>query len=248
MGGAPPASPLGSSSGQPSDPASESPQPPFRRFPSPSPPRNPVLTISTQDIIWLVAEGVKWARQDLHPREERIRTSRLKMTNPKTFNGKPSALFNIWWKLVTKYLGFYPETGEQQKITCVETLLTSTAKAWDLHRYDTFGASDSWANYSVAIRAECVDTREAANAQLKLSQLKYMRDIRAYMTEFRALNNYTQAHWRRTAGKNRPSHDGCGARHAVRSLSGRLCGQRRIPAGHQPSGLTGGKEEDPETS
>jgi len=57
----------------------------------------------------------------------------------------------------------------------------------------TLRESDTWANYVAAIRAEYEDTREVANAQLKLNQLKYAYDIRAYMTEFRALNNYTRA-------------------------------------------------------
>jgi len=69
------------------------------------------------------------------------------MTNPKTFDGKPSTPFNVWWKSVTKYLSFYPETSDQQKIAWVGTLLTGTAKAWDLHRYDTQGENDSWVNY-----------------------------------------------------------------------------------------------------
>jgi len=51
------------------------------------------------------------------------------MTNPKTFNGKPSTPFNTWWKSVTKYLSFYLETSDQQKIAWVGTLLTGTAKA-----------------------------------------------------------------------------------------------------------------------
>jgi len=54
------------------------------------------------------------------------------------------------------------------------------------------GESDTWANYSAAIRTEYFDSHEAASAQLKLSQLRYRRDIRAYMTEFRALNNLTR--------------------------------------------------------
>jgi len=41
------------------------------------------------------------------------------------------------------------------------------------------GENDSWSQYATAIRAEYLDTREAANAQLKLSQLKYTGDIRA---------------------------------------------------------------------
>jgi len=52
---------------------------------------------------------------------------------------------------------------------------------------------DTWARYTAAIRAEFRDTREAANAQLKLSHLRYKGDINAYFTEFRALNVYAQA-------------------------------------------------------
>jgi len=115
------------------------------------------------------------------------------MTNPETFDGKPTTPFNSWWKSITKYLSFYPETRDQQKIAWVGMLLSGTAKAWDLHRYDTMGEKDSWSQYAAAIRAEYLDTREAANAQLKLSQLKYTGDIGAYLTEFRALNNYARA-------------------------------------------------------
>jgi len=50
--------------------------------------------------------------------------------------------------------------------------------------------NDTWVNYSAAIRTEYPNEREAADAQLKLEQLKYQGDIWAYMTEFRALNNY----------------------------------------------------------
>ena len=93
--------------------------------------------------------------------------SRLKMTNPESFDGKHTTSFNTWWKAVVKYLGFYPETGDRQKIAWVGTLLTGTAKAWDLHRYDTLREADTWVNYSAAIRVEYLDTREAANAQIK---------------------------------------------------------------------------------
>jgi len=55
------------------------------------------------------------------------------------------------------------------------------------------GESDTWANYSAAIRTEYFDSREGASAQLKLSQLRYSGDIWAYMTEFRALNNLARA-------------------------------------------------------
>jgi len=146
-----------------------------------------------RDLVQLVAEGVARATQVATAEPNRIRTSRLKMENPETFDGKIMTPFNNWWKTVTKYLSFYPETSDQQKIISVGMLLTGTAKAWDLHRYDTMGDNDTWANYSAAIQTEYFDSREAAIAQLKLSQLRYGGDIRAYMTEFRALNNLARA-------------------------------------------------------
>jgi len=183
----PPPPPSPSSS---SEPPSEHRRPPSRRRQETPPQRNPAPTITTQDLVRLVAEGVEQARSKAR---ENTRTARLKMTNPEPFDGKPTTPFNPWWKSVTKYLSFYPDTGDQQKIAWIGTLLTGTAKAWDLHRYDTMGENDSWSQYAKAISAEYLDTREAANAQLKLSQLKYTGDIRAYLTEFRALNNYARA-------------------------------------------------------
>jgi len=91
------------------------------------------------------------------------------------------------------YLGFYPETIDQQKITWVGTLLTDTALVWHLHRYRELQENDTWANYSAAIRTEYQNKREAADTQLKLGQLRYQGSIRAYLTEFRALNNFACA-------------------------------------------------------
>jgi len=91
------------------------------------------------------------------------------------------------------YLGFYPETVDLQKIAWVRTLLTDTALVWHLYRYRELGENDTWINNSVAIRTEYRNEWEAADAQLKLGQLKYQGSIRTYLTEFRALNNFAQA-------------------------------------------------------
>jgi len=115
------------------------------------------------------------------------------MKNPETFNGKGSTSFNQWWEAVTMFLGFYPETNDRQKIVWLGTLLTDTAKAWHLNRYRDLGDADTWVNYVVAIRAEYRNEREAADAQLKLGQLRYQGSIRAYMMEFQALNNFARA-------------------------------------------------------
>jgi len=115
------------------------------------------------------------------------------MKNPETFDGKGSTSFNQWWEAVTMFLGFYPETNNRQKIAWLGTLLTDTAKAWHLNRYRDLGDADTWINYVAAIRAEYWNEREAADAQLKLGQLRYQGSIRAYMTEFQALNNFARA-------------------------------------------------------
>jgi len=170
-----------------------------RATPQPrTPPRAPAAALTPTAIARIVGEGIAALQQQQQQQpqirmEPRINTARLKMTNPESFDGKTTTSFATWWKSVTKYLGFYPETGDQQKIAWVGSLLTGTAKAWDLHRYDTLGEADTWANYSAAIRAEYLNPREAANTQLKLGHLKYAGDIRAYFTEFRSLNNYTRA-------------------------------------------------------
>jgi len=115
------------------------------------------------------------------------------MKNPDSFNGKDTTNFNQWWESVTMYLGFYPETMDRQKIAWIGTLLADTALSWHLHRYRDLGEADTWVNYSAAIRTEYHNEREAADAQLKLGQLKYQGSIRAYLTEFRALNNFARA-------------------------------------------------------
>jgi len=180
------------------------PQPPRRPLPpppSPSPPPSPrpvQRTLTTEElartIARAVAEGLAAAAPTTPaPAAARINTSRLKMKNPEPFDGKNTTNFNQWWESVTMYLGFYPETVDQQKIAWIGTLLTDTALAWHLHRYRDLGYADTWFNYSAAIRAEYHNDREAAEAQQTLGQLRYQGSIRAYMTELRSLNNFARA-------------------------------------------------------
>src|SRR3978361_701855 len=67
------------------------------------------------------------------------------------------------------------------------------ALSWHIYRYRELSDTDTWVNYSAAIRGEYHDTREAADAQLKLGQLKYQGSIRAYLTDFRTFNVYAHA-------------------------------------------------------
>ena len=176
-------------------PPPPSPSPPPRperwREPPTIPPRQATLTTEelAQTVARVVTETLARVQQPALgqtpapaaatsvPEPARINVSRLKMANPEAFDGSPTTSFNTWWRSVTKYLGFYPETGDRQKIAWVGLLLTGTAKAWDLHRYDTLGEADTWFNYSSAIRTEYMDTRVAANTQIKLGQLRYTDDI-----------------------------------------------------------------------
>ena len=146
-----------------------------------------------EEIARLVGVGIAAARFTAPQAEPRPTTSRLKMENPAKFDGKNPTAFNQWWESVTMYLGFYPETIDRQKIAWVGTLLSDTALVWYLHRHRELHDNDTWANYSAAIRTEYRNEREAADAQLKLGQLRYQGDIRSYMTEFRALNLYARA-------------------------------------------------------
>jgi len=183
-GGRPPGPPTG-------PPVQPPPSPPRRPQRSPSPPSRPPM-FSPQELVQLVAEGVARAHQHPAPKEERALVSRLKMKSPESFDGKTTTNFNQWWESVTMYLGFYPETVDRQKIAWIGTLLTDTALAWHLHRYRELRDNDTWFNYATAIRTEYHNDREAAEAQAKLGQLRYQGSIRAYMTEFRALNNFAQ--------------------------------------------------------
>jgi len=141
--------------------------------------------LTPDEIARLVGAGFTAARGPERPANEaRIHISRLKMENPGKFDGKSMTAFNQWWEAVTMYPDFYPETIDSQKIAWIGTLLTDTALVWHLHRYRELWDNDTWANYSAAIRMEYRNEREAADAQLKLGQLKYQRSIRAYLTEF----------------------------------------------------------------
>ena len=141
----------------------------------------------------LVGERIAAARTDQRAPEVRINTSRLKLKNPESFDGKPTSAFNVWWESVLEYIGFYPETLDAQKITWGGTLLSDSAKVWHQHRRRAMRDWDTWARYTTATQAQFRDTREAANAQLKLSQLRYKGDIKAYFTELQALNVYARA-------------------------------------------------------
>ena len=141
----------------------------------------------------LVTEGVARAQQYAEPRAECMRMSCLKMENPEKFDRKSPKAFNQWLESVTMYLRFYPETIDRQKITWVGTLLMDMALVWHLPRHRELRDNDTWVTYSMAIRPEYRNEREAADAQLKLGQLRYQGSIRTYLMEFRALNLFTRA-------------------------------------------------------
>ena len=184
----------GGAGGPPSGPpTSGPPTPPLPPSPGlPRPPQEPRQTtprptqstsFTPQELLQLVAEGVARAHQYAAPRRAPVNAARLKMKNPDNFDGKSTTAFNQWWEAVTMFLGFYPDTNDRQKIAWVGTLLTDTALAWHLQRYRELHEDDMWVHYVAAIKAEYHNEREAAEAQLKLGQLRYQGSIRTYMTE-----------------------------------------------------------------
>jgi len=82
------------------------------------------------------------------------------------------------------YLGFYLETNDRQKIVWVGTLLNDTALVWYLHQYRDLNDTNTWVNYTVAIRAKYHNKWEAVDTQHRLGQLKYQDSIRTYLMEF----------------------------------------------------------------
>ena len=91
-----------------------------------------------------------------------------------------------------EFISFYPDSTDAQRIAWIGTLLSGTALDWHQHRRRTTGNRDTWALYATHLQAEYHDRQEGANAQRRLGELKYKADIKAYLTEFRALNIYAR--------------------------------------------------------
>ena len=118
--------------------------------------------------------------------------AKLKLKDPKPFDGKPTTPFTSWWESVLEFIGFYPNSTDAQQIAWIGTLLSGTALDWHQHRWCTTGDRDTWALYATHLQAEYRDRQEGANAQRKLGELEYKGDIKAYLTKFRALNIYAR--------------------------------------------------------
>jgi len=118
--------------------------------------------------------------------------AKLKLKDPKPFDGKPTTPFTSWWESVVEFISFYPDSTDAQRIAWIRTLLSGTALDWHQHRRRTMGDRDTWALYATHLQAEYRDPQEGANAQRRLGELEYKGDIKAYLTEFRALNIYAR--------------------------------------------------------
>jgi len=118
--------------------------------------------------------------------------AKLKLKDPKEFEGKTSTPFTSWWQSVCEYIEFYPHSTDAQRIVWIGTLLKGTAWDWNQYRRRTMGDRDTYALYAANMQAEYSDRQEAANAPRKLGGLEYKRDIKVYLTEFRALTIYVR--------------------------------------------------------
>jgi len=137
----------------------------------------------------LAAQTIQTANGSSAPTDLRVPcVARLKLDNPTKFDGKPKTPFRTWWDSVRDYIRFYPETSGIQRIAWVGTLLTDEAKEWHQARRRLVADEDTWNAYSEAIQDEYLDPREAATAFNQITALRYKGDIKAYLTEFRALN------------------------------------------------------------
>jgi hypothetical protein len=118
---------------------------------------------------------------------------KLKLVNPKTYDGKPTTPFRPWWESVKEFLRFYPNTAGYQRVIWVGTLLTNEALEWHQARRRQYDDTDSWEAYSTALQKEYLDPREPGLALQKMWTLRYKGDIKAYFTSFRALNLLAKA-------------------------------------------------------
>jgi len=118
--------------------------------------------------------------------------AKLKLKDPKPFDGKPTTPFTLWWKSVMESISFYPDSTDTQRIAWIGTLLSGTSLDWHQHRRRTTGDRDIWDLYATHLQAEYRDRQEGVNAQRRLGELEYKGDIKAYLTEFRALNIYAR--------------------------------------------------------
>lgn len=124
------------------------------------------------------------------------RAIKLKMKEPKPFDGKQRTSFRPWWDSVEEYLEFHPETNEQQKIAWVGSRLEGTAAEWHQARRKSLRQlhlEDTWQAYQEALKEAYRDTQEGANALRRMWALEYRGDIQAYMTSFRSLNMIARA-------------------------------------------------------
>ena len=52
------------------------------------------------------------------------KVSKLKLKDPKEFDGKPATQFTAWWESVSEYIEFYPRSADASRISWLSTLLT----------------------------------------------------------------------------------------------------------------------------
>jgi len=116
---------------------------------------------------------------------------KLKLKDPKPFDGKPTTPFISWWESILEFISFCPNSTDAQRIAWISTLLSGMAFDWHQHHRWTMEDGETWALYVANLRMEYQDWQEGTNTQRKLGELEYKDDIKEYLMEFRALNIYT---------------------------------------------------------
>jgi len=146
----------------------------------------------TLEELWDIITHTVQATQGILQPAPNANVAKLKLNDPKPFDRKPTTPFTSWWESVVEFISFYPDSTDTQRIVWIGTILSGTALDWNQHRRHITGDRDTWALYATHLQAEYCDRQEGANAQRRLGELEYKGDIKAYLTEFWALNICTR--------------------------------------------------------
>ena len=72
----------------------------------------------------IIAEAFHASTQN-HDSEQS--NQKLKLANPKTYDGKSTTPFRPWWESVNEFIRFFPQTAGFRRVIWVGTLLTNEA-------------------------------------------------------------------------------------------------------------------------
>ena len=95
--------------------------------PQSPPPQAPIrnVLLSPAELREIVTATVTATQTALQAGQANV--AKLKLKDPKEFDGKTATPFTLWWESVCEYIEFYPRCTDAQRIAWIGTLLTGTA-------------------------------------------------------------------------------------------------------------------------